>query len=75
MTLSKRVNDAEVLKRLILRICSIRAFKSTELAVILGKRENYLKRKFLGAMISKKELKYLYPKMINHPEQAYLTNS
>jgi len=73
-TLSKRVNDAEVLKSLILRICSIKPFKSTELAKILGKREDYLKRKFLGVLISTEELKYLHPEMINHPEQAYLTN-
>lgn len=74
-TLGKRVNDAEVLKSLILKICSIRPFKSTELAEILGKREDYMKRKFLGEMISSKELKYLHPEMINHPEQAYLTNN
>lgn len=74
-TLGKRVNDAEVLKSLILRICSIKPFKSTELAEILGKREDYLKRKFLGKMIASKDLKYLHPEMINHPEQAYLTNN
>lgn len=74
-TLGKRVNDAEVLKSLILKICSIRPFKSTDLAEILGKREDYLKRKFLGEMISSKELKYLHPEMINHPEQAYLINN
>jgi len=73
--LGKRVNDAEVLKSLILKICSIKSFKSIELAEILGKREDYLKRKFLGEMIASRELRYLHPEMINHPEQAYLTNN
>jgi ATP-dependent DNA helicase RecG len=69
------VNDAEVLKSLILRICSIKPFKSSELAVVLGKREDYLKRKFPGELITTRELKYLHPEMLNHPEQAYLTNN
>ncbi len=73
--LARRVNDPEVLKSLILRICSIKPFKSTELAEILGKREDYLKRKFLGELIGTRELKYLHPEMVNHPEQAYLTNN
>ena len=72
--LGKRVNDAETLRSLILKICSIRPFKTTELAEILGKRDDYLKRKFLGELIASKELKYLHPEMLNHPEQAYLTN-
>ena len=73
--LGKRVNDAEMLRSLILKICSIRPFKTTELAEILGKREDYLKRKFLRELIASKELKYLHPEMINHPNQAYLTNN
>jgi len=74
-TLGKRVNDAVILKNLILKICLIKPFKSTELAEILGKREDYIKRKFLGEMITAKQLKYLHPEMINHPNQAYLTNN
>ena len=74
-SLGKRMNDTEVLKKLILKICSIKSFKSNELAEILGRREDYLKRKFLGELISTKELKYVHPEMINHPEQAYLTNN
>jgi ATP-dependent DNA helicase RecG len=73
--LAKRINNAEVLKDLILKICSIKPFKSVELSEILGKREDYLKRKFLGELIATKKLKYLHPEMINHPEQAYLTNN
>ena len=47
---------------------------SNEIAELFGKREDHIKRKYLGSMIAKKELKYLHPVMINHPEQAYVTN-
>lgn len=47
--------------------------RSIEVAEFLGKREDYIKRKYLSKMIQDKELTYLYPDMINHPEQAYLT--
>ena len=73
--LGKRVNDTENINKIILDICSIKPFKSTELATILGKREDYIKRKFLSEMIATKHLKYLHPEMLNHPEQAYLTNN
>jgi ATP-dependent DNA helicase RecG len=72
-SLGKRVNDTEIMKKIILNICSIKPFKSTELAEILGKREDYIKRKFLGELVATKHLKYLHPDMINHPEQAYIT--
>lgn len=48
--------------------------KATEIAGYFQKEESYFKRKYLSTMIAEKKLKYLYPEMINHPEQAYLTN-
>ncbi|MFW5758928.1 MAG: hypothetical protein ACOC4J_03650 [Bacteroidota bacterium] len=72
-TLGKRVNDETVLTNLIKEICCYGSFKSSEIAELLGKREDYIKRKFLSPMIGAGELEYLYPEMINHPEQAYLT--
>ena len=73
--LGKRVNDPQILQSLITKICSIRPFKSVEIAALLGKREDYVKRKFLSVLIDSRELKYLHPEMINHPEQAYITNN
>lgn len=70
--LGTRVNDAEILKNIIKEICNNQFFKSTEIANILGKREDYLKRKFLGPMIESGELEYQYPEMPNHPSQAYI---
>ncbi len=73
-SLKQREHDLERIKNIIKKLCNIRPMKSHEIAGLFGKREDYFKRKFLGPMVGAQELKYLYPEMINHPEQAYLTN-
>ncbi len=67
--LKKREDEPDKIKELIRRICSVRAYKTGEIALILERREDYIKRKFPGPMIASKELRYLHPEMINHPEQ------
>jgi ATP-dependent DNA helicase RecG len=59
----------------ILKVCNIKPMKSNEIALIFNKREDYIRRKYLNKLIAEKKLRYLYPEMINHPNQAYLTNS
>jgi len=71
--LNKREHDVEKIKDTIKDLCAIRAMKATEIAMCLGKGDDYIKRKYLTKMIQDKELVYLYPEMINHPEQAYIT--
>jgi len=73
-SLKQREHNVEKITRIIKKLCTIKSMNSHETAELFGKREDYIKRKFLGLMIAKKELKYLHPEMINHPEQAYLTN-
>ena len=70
--LKQRERDAIKVKEIIQTLCNQRAAKATEIAVILEKGEDYIKRKYLSNMIKTGELVYLYPDMINHPEQAYL---
>ena len=72
--LGKRINDKQKLRDIICKICADQYCKSSEIAEILGKREDYIKRNFLGDMIKREELVYLHPEMINHPDQAYKTN-
>lgn len=72
-SLGKRVNDSSIIKNIIIEICEGRFYKSKEIAEIIGKREDYIKRKFLSELISEGRLIYLHPEMINHPEQAYTT--
>ncbi len=72
--LGKRVNDPQRVKDLIKELCLIRAWKASEIARFFHKEEDYFKRKYLSEMIAHRELVYVYPEMINHPEQAYLTH-
>lgn len=71
--LGRRVNEPQRLKDLINELCLIRAWKASEIARLFHKEEDYYKRKYLSEMVAHRELVYLYPEMINHPEQAYLT--
>jgi len=56
-------------------LCKWKPIKASEIAGYFKKEESYFKRKYLSKMIAEKKLKYLHPEMINHPEQAYLTNN
>lgn len=71
--LNQREHDAEKIKAIIKDLCAIRAMKAVEIAFYLNKGDDYIKRKYLTVMIQEGELIYLYPEMINHPEQAYIT--
>lgn len=73
--LKVREHDASKMKKIIAQICSKRAVKAVEIAAVLGKGEDYIKRKYLTEMIEEGELTYLYPEMKNHPQQAYKTKS
>lgn len=73
--LNQREHDSEKVKNIILDLCAIRAMKAIEISRYLNKGEGYVKRKYLSDMIAEKKLKYLHPEMVNHPEQAYLTNN
>ena len=73
--LNQREHDTEKVKSIVLDMCAIRAMKAIEIAAYLHKGEGYVKRRYLSDMIAEKKLKYLHPEMVNHPEQAYLTNN
>ena len=68
-------HNFEKVSNLILKVCSVKSMTSDEIAQIFNKREDYMRRKYLKKLIAEKKLNYLYPEMINHPEQAYLTNN
>ena len=57
-----------------MKLCTNRPLKAKEIGSVLNKGEDYIKRKYLREMIKNKQLVYLHPDMINHPEQAYITN-
>jgi ATP-dependent DNA helicase RecG len=68
-------HDSDKVSDLIKEICSLRAMTAHEIAKLFKKREDYMRRKYLNKMIAGKQLKYLHAKMINHPEQAYITSN
>ena len=74
-SLRKKEHNFEKVSNLILKVCSVKSMTSDEIAQIFNKREDYMRRKYLKKLIAEKKLNYLYPEMINHPEQAYLTNN
>ena len=73
LSIKEREKNSANLVGIIKEICCLRAYKSAEIAVLLNKREDYIRRKFLLPLIKNKEIKYLYPEMIKHPDQAYCT--
>lgn len=66
-----REHDIAKVKSIIIDLCAFKTMKASEIAKYLNKGDDYLKRKYLSDMVKEKQLFYLYPEMINHPEQAY----
>ena len=69
--LPKRIEDKDVINRLIIRLCSIDSFKSKELSIIFGRSDKYLLREYISQLLKSGKLSYLYPDMLNHPSQGY----
>jgi ATP-dependent DNA helicase RecG len=74
-SLHKREHDRAKVEAIIMDLCEWKPLKASEIAGYFQREESYFKRKYLSDMIAEKKLKYLHPEMVNHPEQAYLTNN
>ncbi len=70
--LKERKGDPLKIRELIKEICRIRPYKLIEIASLLQKGDNYISRKYLKPMIDSGELRFQFPEMINHPDQAYV---
>ena len=64
----------EQVKEAIILLCAVRPMTREKLAALLQRKEDYIRIKFLREMIKNGELHYLYPEMVKHPEQAYISN-
>jgi len=73
--LKERESDLQKVNDIIKEICKIRPFRLVEIASLLQKGDNYISRKYLKPMIDSGDLKFAFPEMINHPEQAYVANN
>jgi len=71
--LKKRLPDNKPLTELIMRLCSVRPYSNQELATLLDREAKGLRRNLLKEMVNDGRLRYKYPDMISHPDQAYIT--
>jgi ATP-dependent DNA helicase RecG len=71
--LGQRSRDPEKIRKVILRLCAIRAFSTRELSELLGRNPSYLQTKYLNPLLHEKRLGYRFPDEPNRPDQAYLT--
>ena len=58
---------------IVLWLCSLKAHKAETLARVLKRNEASIKNKHLTKLREQGFLAYLYPEVLNHPEQAYYT--
>ena len=72
--IGRRNDNSLLIQSLILDLCRIHPMTKRMLAILLNRREDYIKQKFLSPMLASKSLLYLYPEMRKHPSQAYITN-
>ena len=61
----------EVLADIIIELCRVKPFSGEELAGMLGRSEAHIKNRILPNLIDNGRLKFIYPEMINHPNQKY----
>jgi ATP-dependent DNA helicase RecG len=60
------------IRSVILGLCSWKPLSSSELARIIGRKDNEsIRRDHLKPMIDAGQLEYVYPEMERHPQQAY----
>jgi len=71
--LKKRESSPEKLSTAICELCRVKPMTKAELAKHLSRKENYIMKNFLVPMVAGKKLRHLYPEMIRHPHQAYIT--
>ena len=63
----------EKMEEIILELCAVHDYNLEELSIILKRRPNHLREKFLNSLMKKGKLGYTRPEVINHPKQAYRT--
>ena len=61
----------EVLADIIIELCRVKPFSGEELAGMLGRSEAHIKNRIVPTLIDNGRLKFIYPEMINHPNQKY----
>ena len=63
----------EIMEHIILQLCSINNYKTSEIAKILGRNESYIAEQYLNKLLKEGKLIFTFPEVNNHPQQAYTT--
>lgn len=69
--LGQRQKNKEALRPVIFELCNWKPQSLQQLSDILQKQPKYLLRTYIQPMMAEGQLKYVYPEMPNHPNQAY----
>jgi ATP-dependent DNA helicase RecG len=69
--LKVRENDPNKIKDVIYELCKYRSYSAKQLAALLNRKENTVFRSYLTPLREEGKLKYTFPDMPNHPDQAY----
>lgn len=72
--LGQKCRDVNKMQQFIHELCRWRNLKLIEIAAVLDRQPKYVLRKFIQPMLKKSLIKYTFPDMPNHPEQAYTVN-
>jgi ATP-dependent DNA helicase RecG len=72
--LGQKCRDVTKMQQFIHELCRWRNLKLIEIAAVLDRQPKYVLRKFIQPMLKKSLIKYTFPDMPNHPEQAYTVN-
>ena len=67
--------SSDTIKQIIKRLCLIRPYKTSELAIILKRAPRHLRDRYLSVLIDSNELELAFPDSRNHPLQTYKTKS
>ena len=73
ISIKGKERNAKKIKEVILLICARRAYKLSEIALIIQRGEKYISNKFIKPMLDSGELQFSIPEMRNHPDQGYIT--
>ncbi|MCM3738069.1 hypothetical protein M3215_20340 [Bacillus cytotoxicus] len=69
----KRINK-KAMEQIILALCSIKPLALKELASLLNRSVDTLRKEYMNRLVEEGELELLYPESISHPQQAYKTS-
>jgi len=63
------------MEEIILKLCAKHPLNSHQLAALLGRSAVSLRNRYLSPLVSVGLLRLTHPERVNHPQQAYVTNS